>query len=90
MHPDPASLAANGQIALRYCGRNPNGSVDDIAGVCDTTGAVMGLMPHPENHIVPRQHPLHRRDTVPAGVPASSNHLGLQLFQNGVNYAEAR
>jgi phosphoribosylformylglycinamidine synthase len=91
VHPDPASLAANGQVALRYCGRNPNGSVDDIAGVCDTTGAVMGLMPHPENHIVSRQHPLHRRtptDAAPGGVAACPNHLGLQIFQNGVRYAE--
>jgi phosphoribosylformylglycinamidine synthase I len=93
VHPDPASLAANGQIALRYCGRNPNGSVGDIAGVCDTTGAVMGLMPHPENHIVARQHPLHRRASLaaaPDGATVSPNHLGLQLFQNGVQYAEAR
>ena len=80
---------ASGQVALRYCGRNPNGSVDDIAGVCDTTGAVMGLMPHPENHIVSRQHPLHRRAA--AGTAnGSANHLGLQIFQNGVRYAEAR
>ena len=89
VHPDPASLAASGQVALRYCGRNPNGSVDDIAGVCDTTGAVMGLMPHPENHIVSRQHPLHRR-TAAGTANGSANHLGLQIFQNGVRYAEAR
>ena len=57
MHPDPDALAAArpGRAALR--GRNPNGSVADIAGVCDTTGVVLGLMPHPENHIVARQHP---------------------------------
>ncbi len=88
VHPDPAALAASGQIALRYCSTNPNGSVDDIAGVCDTTGAVMGLMPHPENHIVARQHPLHRRT---AGTPAdAANHLGLQIFHNGVRYAAER
>ncbi len=36
---------------------NPNGSVDDIAGMCDPTGAVVGLMPHPEDHIVDWQRP---------------------------------
>ncbi len=87
VHPDPGSLAASGQIALRYLGRNPNGSDDDIAGVCDTTGAVMGLMPHPENHIVARQHPLHRRSGA-AGI--SAGHLGLKLFENGVRHAGER
>ncbi|MDO8361762.1 MAG: phosphoribosylformylglycinamidine synthase I [Actinomycetota bacterium] len=81
VHPDVASLAANGQVALRYSGSNPNGSVDDIAGVCDETGVVLGLMPHPENHVIPRQHPRHARGTA-AG-------LGLALFQQGVRYAQA-
>ncbi|MCE2532252.1 MAG: phosphoribosylformylglycinamidine synthase subunit PurQ [Acidimicrobiia bacterium] len=36
---------------------NPNGSVDDIAGMCDPTGAVVGLMPHPEDHIADWQRP---------------------------------
>ena len=60
VHPDPDALAAAGQVALRYAGGNPNGSVADIAGVCDATGVVLGLMPHPENHVVARQHPRHR------------------------------
>ena len=47
-------------------GVNPNGSVADIAGVCDATGVVLGLMPHPENHVVARQHPRHRRDRRPS------------------------
>ena len=51
VHPDPDALAAAGQVALRYAGANPNGSVADIAGVCDETGVVLGLMPHPENHV---------------------------------------
>jgi phosphoribosylformylglycinamidine synthase len=56
---DPATLAGmerNGQIILRYCtpegdvasSANPNGSVSNIAGVCNLTGNVFGLMPHPE------------------------------------------
>jgi phosphoribosylformylglycinamidine synthase subunit PurQ / glutaminase len=79
VHPDPAALRADGLVALRYAGRrgNPNGSVDDIAGVCDPTGLVLGLMPHPENHAVARQHPDHHR--APASRP-----LGLQVFERGV------
>ena len=80
-HPDPAALAASGQVALRYAGVNPNGSTADIAGVCDETGVVLGLMPHPENHSVARQHPRHRRD------PATAETLGLSLFRSAVNYA---
>jgi len=82
VHPDPESLAAAGQVALRYRSTNPNGSVADIAGVCDPSGVVLGLMPHPENHVVPRQHPRHRRG---GGGPA---HLGLRLFENGVRHAK--
>ena len=40
-------LRENGQVVMRYVG-NPNGSVDDIAGICNETGNVVGLMPHPE------------------------------------------
>ena len=82
VHADPAALAAAGQVALTYLGHNPNGSVGDIAGVCDASGVVLGLMPHPENHIVARQHPHHRRQ------PATA--LGLALFDNGVRYAKER
>ena len=82
VHPDPASLDAAGQVALRYRSTNPNGSVDDIAGVSDPTGLVLGLMPHPENHIVVRQHPHHRRGG--GGAP----HLGLRIFETGVGHAK--
>src|SRR6185295_15353426 len=43
-------LHANHQVALRYI-ENPNGSTDDIAGVCDVTGRIFGLMPHPERYL---------------------------------------
>ena len=82
VHPDPAALAANGQVAFTYTGANPNGSMDAIAGVCDETGVVLGLMPHPENHVLARQHPRHTRGTA-AG-------LGLSLFRQGVRYARER
>ncbi len=73
------ALDANDQIALTYVGTNPNGSRGDIAGITDHTGLVLGLMPHPENHIVPRQHPLFTR--------GNNSGLGLTLFQHGVAYA---
>jgi phosphoribosylformylglycinamidine synthase len=55
-----AELEANGQIVLRYCqpdgsrlpaGNAPNGALDDIAGICNKSGNVFGLMPHPERVI---------------------------------------
>lgn len=60
------ALAGGGQIALRYVAEdggpvaypdNPNGSYADVAGVCDRTGRVLGLMPHPERNIQPWHHP---------------------------------
>lgn len=59
-------LARNGQIALRYVTAAggparypelPNGSTDAIAGLCDVTGRVLGLMPHPERNLSPWNHP---------------------------------
>jgi len=58
---------------------NPNGSQADIAGVCNPRGTVFGLMPHPEDHILPEQHPLRHR--------GERGLLGLPLFVNGVRYA---
>jgi phosphoribosylformylglycinamidine synthase len=48
------SLEQNGQVVLRYApGENPNGSLADIAGVCNERRNVMGLMPHPEHAVDP-------------------------------------
>jgi phosphoribosylformylglycinamidine synthase len=88
---DLATLAAQDQIALIYIGTdgsaangtypiNPNGSIGDIAGVCNPRGNVLGLMPHPEDHIVAYQHPRWAR--------GESGRLGLRLFENGVKYAQ--
>jgi len=74
-----AALEADDQIAFRYSGSNPNGSLADIAGICDQTGLVLGLMPHPENHVLPRQHPLHLR--------GHRSGLGRALFEAGVAHA---
>ena len=79
VHPDLPSLEAAGQVALRYAGHNPNGSLGDVAGVCDPSGVVLGLMPHPENHVRPRQHPRHGR--------GATGGLGLPLFEQGVRHA---
>jgi len=47
-------LDASGQVLLRYApGHNPNGSLRDIAGVCNEQGNVFGLMPHPEHAVDP-------------------------------------
>ncbi len=81
-HPDPAGLAGAGQVALRYSGGNPNGSIDSIAGVCDPTGVVLGLMPHPENHVIARQYPGFTR--------GDRGGLGLALFEQGARYAKER
>ncbi|MBN2022006.1 MAG: phosphoribosylformylglycinamidine synthase subunit PurQ [Pirellulales bacterium] len=91
-----AELDAAGQVALRYVPLdgatpadpsaalpfpdNPNGSPGNVAGVCDPTGRVLGLMPHPERHIDPTHHPRWTRaDASPAGD-------GLALFANAVAY----
>ena len=58
---------------------NPNGSIGDIAGVCNPRGNVLGLMPHPEDHVFAYQHPRWSR--------GERGRLGLKLFENGVTYA---
>ena len=52
---DGAGASADGVYPL-----NPNGSMADIAGICNNRGNVVGLMPHPEDHVVPIQNPLRR------------------------------
>jgi phosphoribosylformylglycinamidine synthase len=60
---------------------NPNGSQADVAGVCDATGRVCGLMPHPERHIDPTQHPHWTRLKE---LPSEGD--GLAVFRNAVRY----
>jgi phosphoribosylformylglycinamidine synthase len=82
-------LDQTGQICLKYVDAegkpggypiNPNGSQGDAAGVCDATGRVLGLMPHPERHVLPTQHPQWtRRGLAPEGD-------GLRLFKNAVGF----
>ncbi len=82
-------LGQSGQAVLRYVGPkgeppvypyNPNGSQGDIAGLCDATGRVLGLMPHPERNVLPTHHPQWTR----------RGHLsegdGFGIFRNAVEY----
>ena len=84
-------LQANGQVAARYCRAdgalaggeypiNPNGAIDDIAGICDPSGRVFGLMPHPEAHVDGTNHPRWTREALP------EEGAGLQVFRNAVEY----
>lgn len=75
-----ARLEESGQVVFRYR-RNPNGSMRDIAGVCDPTGRVVGLMPHPERHLEPWHHPAWTREGL-SGEPD-----GLRFFRNAVRAA---
>jgi phosphoribosylformylglycinamidine synthase len=46
-------LEDQGQVIFRYLNGNPNGSLNDIAGICNERGNVVGLMPHPEHNVDP-------------------------------------
>ena len=85
-----SQLRENDQVALTYAQENgspaegaypenPNGSAADIAGICNPQGNVLGLMPHPEDHLFPHQHPRWMR--------GKTSGSGLALFVNGVKYA---
>lgn len=90
----PNRLKENSQVAFRYCNanatkpsypENPNGSIDDIAGITDQTGRILGLMPHPERHFLFTQHPYWTR--------LNNNGRygqGAKIFENGVNYAKKK
>jgi phosphoribosylformylglycinamidine synthase I len=90
-----ASMEAAGWFVMRYAAKsgdvadktrpvpypaNPNGAMGNIAGVCDETGRVFGLMPHPERFVDPTQHPRWTRE------PERKIGDGLQVFQNAVRY----
>ena len=85
-----AHLESSGQAVLRYAdeaGRpasdfpaNPNGSAGALAGLCDPTGQVFGLMPHPERFVEAIHHPRWTRRGVPLDHPGD----GLQIFRNAV------
>jgi phosphoribosylformylglycinamidine synthase subunit PurQ / glutaminase len=88
-------LEKAGQLVLRYCQSpdscpltpdsslpyplNPNGAQANVAGLCDETGRVFGLMPHPERHIDPTHHPRWTRERRERGD-------GLKVFENAVQF----
>lgn len=86
-----ARMKENRQVAIRYAGTeypdNPNGSTDGIAGVCDPTGRILGMMPHPERHVARVQHPAAqaRRWAGDGGADPFAPAEGLQVFRNAVD-----
>lgn len=83
-------LKKNGQVVFCYVDENgkktgypynPNGSMDNIAGICDPTGRIFGLMPHPERFIYQELHPHWTRKT-------KFKPQGQLIFQNAVKYAQ--
>lgn len=82
-------LESSGQVVVRYATDdhqpameyplNPNGSLNAIAGICDQTGLVMGMMPHPERFVEVYQHPNWRRG-------GYEKPHGIAIFYNAVNY----
>ena len=85
------ALKKNGQIVFQYVDEknrlagypyNPNGSFYNIAGICDTTGRILGMMPHPERHILGTHHPRWTRE----GLKKFGD--GIKIFKNGVSYAK--
>jgi len=75
------TLKENQQIVLQYI-NNPNGSQENIAGVCDKTGRVFGMMPHPERNIYPENDPRSLREEI------GENGDGLAIFWNAIKYLE--
>lgn len=88
-----AKLRANRQIVLKYVAadgspakkwpENPNGSADDIAGICDPTGRIFGLMPHPERFVDKVQGATWTREGNGDG-----DGEGLAVFRNAVDYVK--
>ncbi|MFA4993449.1 MAG: phosphoribosylformylglycinamidine synthase I [Candidatus Omnitrophota bacterium] len=84
-------LKKNAQIVFQYCDAqgklcaypaNPNGSIENIAGITDETGRILGLMPHPERHIYAANHPRNWE------LKSKHEGDGLQIFRNGVEYVK--
>ncbi|MCZ7393142.1 MAG: phosphoribosylformylglycinamidine synthase I [Candidatus Methanoperedens sp.] len=88
-----ARLKKNNHIVFQYVDRegtsggypfNPNGSVDNIAGICDETGRVFGMMPHPEAFTHRTNHPAWTREELP------EEGAGVAIFRNAVEYVRER
>ena len=86
-------IEEEGLVVFRYATRdgksgeypvNPNGSQNDIAGITNPKGNVLGMMPHPERHIIRYHHPRWTREELP------EEGDGLAIFRNGVEWAKKR
>jgi len=84
-------LKSDGHVAFKYVDKNgeegdypinPNGSMDSIAGLTDTTGRILGLMPHPERFVRPTQHPHWSR------LKEKPDSDGMTIFNNAVKYIQ--
>jgi phosphoribosylformylglycinamidine synthase len=94
---DLARLERDHQVAVHYVDagdrptqswpENPNGSPGAVAGVCDPSGRLFGLMPHPDAFIYPHQHPLWSRRRLLGHRTEEPD--GLRIFRNGVDAAAA-
>jgi len=73
----------DGSITMDYPA-NPNGSTNAIAGICNETGRLFGLMPHPEAYLHRTNHPRWTREELP------ENGQGLAIFQNAVNFIRSK
>ena len=90
-------LESGSLIAARYLGPddrpteewpdNPNGSPAGVAGICDPSGRLFGMMPHPDAYLYPFQHPLWSRRKIDGDLPVEGE--GLAIFRNGVDAAAA-
>jgi len=82
-------MLETGKVVFQYCSPkgelasypdNPNGSVEHVAGICDESGRIFGLMPHPERCIFKTQHPHWRR------YRQQSMLDGLKIFKNSIDF----
>ncbi len=93
-----ARLERSHQIVARYVDEqgdpteawphNPNGSAGGVAGICDPSGRLFGLMPHPDAYLYPQHHPQWTRRAVEGPLPTEG--AGLALFRNGVDTVAAQ
>jgi phosphoribosylformylglycinamidine synthase I len=88
------NLESGNRVVFRYAKKdggsadekfpdNPNGSLNDIAGITDETGLILGMMPHPERHLDPTNHPRWPRE----GIKKTGD--GCNLFENAVKFIKS-
>jgi len=76
------NIKKNNLQALIYASENPNGSLENIAGISDKSGRVFALMPHPEAFLIPENHPQWMRRRI--------EQTGLLFFENAVNFVKGK